>query len=580
MSVTRVNVRELEEWFEAREEGLFHVVMAGPKQKKADEPPEPPKPIVTQLTHVPFEIIGRLVPIDADQSVGLLVRYDKPGTGMVEVTVKLADVSSESELAKWLAFLGVDYETRKRSLISLYMHQSRKSEIIKAYTRNGWQKDEAFVVGDRVINGEGRVLAGAGRRSRFDAAEGVTFADWESLVRPLAFQKPGWVFGMLAGFSSPLLRPVGSNIGFTFNLTGPSTIGKTVALMAAANLWGQPHATGCLPSFNTTLNGVEALATEHADVGLFLDEMKKADPKIIRESIYMLANGSGKTAMTQQRELRATGSWSVNTLVSSEMTIEDLFAGEKQRQAAGQVVRAIDVRATATMFPKLDLAEVKAFEDALMTYYGVAGPEFVKRLRGRELRAAWDRHTTALYPGPDSRIQRAAGGFALLSLAGEIMGIEADVVATAFGEWADSGVDEAVDDNLQVAKLILEHVNSHMGSTILPIASASSDLGGTGSWDTGDSGTGEAGTSYRARDGWYANADPEECRYDRVWLTDGCLDGLRQQHGRQLFNEWAGEKGVVVRATNGGWKSWVPRSKPRKSGVLFNLDRLRDVAGA
>jgi hypothetical protein len=537
------------QWFVAREDGLWFVEKQTTKGGHVVEVP-------TRLTFEPFQVAGRLVPIDGDNQRGLLVRL-----GEREVTVPRANVATEADVAKWLADHGVRFDSRRKGLLSLYFSAADATPI-RAYTRNGWQRDGAFVIGDTIISGEGRVMITDTFVSRFE--QKGDFEQWRRDVLPLARMKPGWLFGVLEGLSSPLLGIVGSATGYGFNLTGRSSIGKTVALQASANVWGRPDATGCLKSFNTTLNAIEGLAEGHSDIGLPLDEMKKGDPRVIRDAVYLLANGRGKERMKSNADMIRQRNWRVNTLVSSEKTVEDLFDAEGQHQAAGQVVRFIDVQAES-LLPELPLDEVKRFERVLFDCYGVAGPEFVRRLLAMpdgEAYRMWGEATRALYAGADARIERAAAGFALLIVAGRIMEIEIEVVRQVFVEWLATGVEAALDDNLMILRAIRDHVDTNLASSILPLADEDDE------WDK----TGEVGMSYRAREGWFSGEGNEMI----IYLLPPVLNRLREGHGRNVFYEWLKDRGLV-RCGEQRVAVRVPRLKKTTYAIAFDWAKVRDI---
>lgn len=392
--MSRLNVLEGEEWFEATPDGLVHIKRIVGKDGKPFE-------ATSRITFEPHEAVGRLVPIDGGPNHGLLLRL---GKGQ-QVTVPRADLALEADIARFLNAHGVRFDPTHLKLVRKYYSLADAAEVI-AYTRNGWQKDGRFVVGEQILPdaGGGHVLQTEAVVSVFESRG--DYLGWRQMVQSLATKKPGWVFGQLVGLSSPLLRIVGSSIGYTFNLTGRSSTGKTIALQASANLWGRPDAQGCLKSFNTTLNALEGLAESHSDVGLTLDEMKRGDPAVVREMAYSLSNGQGRSRMKSNGELQRRKHWHVNTLVSSEKTIEGMHDASDDTQAAGQVVRAIDVDG-GPLLPDLPIDEVHEFERALLDCYGVAGPEFVRRLirlGDDAVRALWTAAAKDLYAGSDNRI--------------------------------------------------------------------------------------------------------------------------------------------------------------------------------
>lgn len=546
-------VKEGVEWFEIRSDGLAHIVKKEIKGKTV--------PIATRITFEPFEVAARTVPIDGDFDRGLVFRLKNR-----EVILKHEDLTSENEIAKFMNSLGVNWEYDAKKLLARYFTSCRDVPTVTAYMRNGWQTDGAFVIGDKIIGGKKGSVALKPINPISTFEKQGTYDEWRKNVLPLARNKPGWIFSILVGLSSPLLKRVGATTGFIFNMTGPSSIGKSDALMAAANVWGRPDAKGCLRNFDFTINAIEVLAETHSDIGLPLDEMKRGDPAVVAQTIYKIANGAGKSRMTGDIEAHRLRNWLVNVIVSGEQTIEAMFEAAGIRQAGGQAVRAIDIAAEG-LFPVINLEAVKKFEQAIMATYGVAGRVFIKQLRQIDKEALverWDRATRDLYDGEDPRVQRIASGFAMLTVAGDIMEIETDVVRQAFDGVMEDGVMEKTDDCLQVAKDLMGHIGRNLGTSILPLR-ANDDFDGFGVDD------GLAAQSYKPRDGFYLE--------NTIFLFPEVLDKIRGGLGKKVFNAWAREHSFMKPRANRGWTHKVPGVKPEAWAVWIELDRLREVVG-
>ena len=69
--------------------------------------------------------------------------------------------------------------------------------------------------------------------------------------------------------------------------------GKPTALYVAGSVYG---GKSYLQRWRATINGLEALAAQHCDSLLTIDELAQVDPKEAGESAYMLANGAGRLA--------------------------------------------------------------------------------------------------------------------------------------------------------------------------------------------------------------------------------------------------------------------------------------------
>ncbi len=441
-------------WFEATDNGLFYVEAKPKKDSK-------PEKQTTALTSSKFEIVGFLCPLDGVDDRGLLIDI-----GERRVSVRRSEVATASDLLRWLADRTVFFDPSHISKVHQYL-MAWQGETITGYTRNGWQSNRAFVVGDHVVNGEGVVLRTPYNQIQF--AQQGTYEEWRAHVLPHIRKKQGWVFATLVALSSPILHVVKAPTGTVFNLAGTSSRGKTDGLKAGMTVWGKPTdkgADGCVQSFRTTVNGIESIAVQCSHVFLALDEMKLADSEVLREGAYLLGNGRGKMRSKPDGTAREVSTWLVNALVCGEKTAEGIFDAAGVTQAAGQVIRWIDIDADP-LLPVLPLNDVWAFTEAISKHYGTAGPTLVRRIVDKgedEIRRLYEDALKALYQGEDSKVQRAAMSFATLVVAGEVMDIETRVVREAWERWLAEGVDKALDDFHQMGVGMLEFIDAKRGA--------------------------------------------------------------------------------------------------------------------
>lgn len=539
---------------EVRCDGTWYV---GHKTVKGKMVPE-----VYRLARSRIILDGMLTPIDSDEDRGVRVLIDgRP------YTVTRENIATGTEAVKWLTSRGALINPSEGPRLLRYIHETHLPEIT-AYTVNGWQRNGAFVVGERILRGEGFVLTTDATRTRYEVAG--TFEDWKREVLARAYDKPGWLFMILAGLTSPLLRPLQIDTGTTFNCFAKSSTGKTAGLKAAAGLWGRPTSEGCLKSMRTTVNAIEGIAQGGNGVGLFLDEMASTSQNVLREFAYMFGNGVGRERMKSNSEMRKVKHWKCNALLSSEMSVEALFAAMEEAQASGMILRLIDQN-MGRFLRTLPLERVKAFEDAVGRYHGTAGPELVRRIMDMdegELRRRFDGHAKALYVGNDPRIERAAGSFAQLMLAAEIMGIDAGVVREAWGDWlAEVQQSNVTDDYVVAARRIVDFIDEHLNSSIIRIGAMHED--GYGEKGDGEDEITERGFSSRDRDGWYDD--------QYVYLTSSRLEKLLAGISKTSFCEWAAPHGVMKKPQRDRWVSYIPKLTPRRQAFFFVEDALRSV---
>ena len=179
-----------------------------------------------------IDIEGLVDPIDSEVDAGLLVRTDTR-----RLTVKREHLIQTQDIGKWLAARKPYFNPKHLPLLARMFMETRPPEGI-GYTRNGWQRNRAFVVGDVVLLGVGHVLKTEANLAAYDRRG--TFDDREREVLSRAKQKPAWLFAILVGLSSVLLDPLGIDKGTAFNAFGPSGSGKTAGLKAAEGCWGRP----------------------------------------------------------------------------------------------------------------------------------------------------------------------------------------------------------------------------------------------------------------------------------------------------------------------------------------------------
>ncbi|MBN0315118.1 DUF927 domain-containing protein, partial [Pseudomonas aeruginosa] len=88
-----------------------------------------------------------------------------------------------------------------------------------------------------------------------------------------------------------------------------------------ASVWGNPATFAA--SWDISKGGVEIEAASRNDTVLILDEIKRADPKRVQEMAYLIANGTGRSTMTREREGRAKLTWRVLALSSGERSLSE-----------------------------------------------------------------------------------------------------------------------------------------------------------------------------------------------------------------------------------------------------------------
>jgi putative DNA primase/helicase len=407
----------------------------------------------------------------------LLVFTDRDGNRHERIVLDAELSSGFGNVLRLLMDEGFRLERGKavKDLFLALYHGWVPSQRIELVDQIGWTglSYSAFVLGNGTIIGEG-VYRLAPRLAIGNGAEQCSsgsLEDWTSEVAALCSGNTLMVLAVSLAFSGPLLQLLAMD-GGGLHLLGELSQGKSSILAVGASVWGNPLK---LQTWNATANGLEARAALCSDTLMILDELGRADGRIVGETIYMLVNGRGKGRMTSHAALRRDSSWCIPLLSSGEISVEQKMAEANRSMMAGQAIRLLHIVAdnrTHGAFDVLYDTDVPAvFAERINTSagacFGTAGPEFVKRLIAAimttDVRAMVKRMSASFSEKlsknhdltTDGQVARALKRFALIGVAGEI--------ATQFGitGWSRGEAMRAAAEGFRLWIEERGHVRSH-----------------------------------------------------------------------------------------------------------------------
>ena len=369
---------------------------------------------------------------------GLLVGFDDPDRRPHREIIPARAFNGEGlEATGLLLDRGLKIAPKGRPLLLEYLQTANSRKRARVTSRTGWHDAEdggTFVLPDRAFGTGGEEWI-----FESDSPGGNTYrqkgslADWREGVARRCVGNSRLVFAVSMAFASPLLHLAGAESG-GFHLRSNSSDGKTTALRVAASVCGGPD---YMQRWRATDNGLEALAMQHCDAPLLLDELAQLDPRAAGEVAYMLANGSGKTRAGRTGGMRARADWRLLFLSAGEVGLAQHMAEVGKQARAGQELRLAEIPADAGaglgLFENLhesghgsDFA--KALDQATRKHHGSAWIAFLSRLVseapesiGRSLRDgqhAFEQHF--LSNDASGQAQRVASRFALVGAAGEL----------------------------------------------------------------------------------------------------------------------------------------------------------------
>jgi putative DNA primase/helicase len=394
--------------------------------------------IETVWVSAPFEIVGRVRDPKSEGWARLLRWRDDDGR-LHEHSVSDADLHSDASLlCSNLASQGLRIATGPtRGHLIRYLNKTTVENRVTIFPRTGWHNvggKNTFVLPGGVADGDRTVIVAGAAISPYEAA--ATLKDWQGSVGKLVAVHVRPIFCVSDAFAAPLVKISDADSG-GFNMKGLSSIGKTTLLRAAASVWGRGDEHGMLRTWRATGNGLEGTAAFFSDTLLPLDELGVASPQEVGNIVYSLASGIGKQRAQRDGSPRPPNTWSVMILSTGELGIADKIREAGARVRAGQEIRIIDIDADAGkgfgVFdnggPDEDAAKLAAaIKTAATTYYGTAGPAFVKAIVAEGVnkiasmvRDAQDALAQQIAAGAQNgQVLRAARQFALVGAAGEL----------------------------------------------------------------------------------------------------------------------------------------------------------------
>ncbi len=240
----------------------------------------------------------------------------------------------------------------RRRWFAEYLETRRPENRARLTDRTGWH-GRVFVTPDEVIGtpGEETILfhASGVRRSAFKHRG--TLDDWKADIGRLCSRNSRPTFAVCLALAGPLLRLVPEVGGGGVHFVAPTSKGKTTIMLAASSVFGmgdENHPDSYMKKWNSTLVGFEAVCEQHNDAPLILDELGEAKASELGQSLYMVANGSGKTRGAAAGGNRPTAAW-LNMLISAgEITPAQHLATAQVEIKGGQEIRLVTVPALVT----------------------------------------------------------------------------------------------------------------------------------------------------------------------------------------------------------------------------------------
>lgn len=177
---------------------------------------------------------------------------------------------------------------------------------------------------------------------------------------------------MAASFASPLIELV-SGLPFVFNLWGGTGTGKTVGLMTAMSIWGNPSLGKLTRSMNSTDNSTMATAAFLQNLPYAGDELQtiKSIWGNYDKLIMRVCEGIERGRMSYDRN-NETRSWKCAFIFTGEEPCTQSSSG------GGAKNRVIEVECTS---PVIDISKGQEIVSLITTNFGHAGKIYINHVK-------------------------------------------------------------------------------------------------------------------------------------------------------------------------------------------------------
>ncbi len=328
--------------------------------------------------------------------------------------------------------LRIAASNRARAFLAQYVQTRQPEEHARCTDRIGWHGGAFVLPLETLSEGGERIVFQTDGTGENTFRQRGTLETWRERVARYCIGNSRLAFAVACAFAGPLLRPAGIDSG-GFHFRGDSSNGKTTALRVAASVYGGPS---YMQRWRATDNALEAIAAQHCDVLLILDELAQVDPKTAGECAYMLANETSKARSTRTGQARPRLTWRLLFLSAGETGLAAHMAEGGKRARPGQELRLADVPADAGagrgLFEELHGHDngatfAQSLTKASEAQHGAAGQAFLRwavsnadTLRER-VRSGVERLAAQWIPELSSgQVQRVGRRFALAAIAGEL----------------------------------------------------------------------------------------------------------------------------------------------------------------
>ena len=273
----------------------------------------------------------------------------------------------------------------------------------KSSSHLGWTEDGDFIPYNDSVKFDGE---DAHRQTYESISEKGDYGTWLKHMTKLRKESPYMRIVMAASYAAPLVH-LTDTLPFIVHLWGASNTRKTVALMVAASIWGDPSPGRMTKTLNMTKYSMLSTAAFLKNIPFVGDELQAAKNKWTNydEIIMCLCEGIDRMRMKYDKA-QPVGRWATTFLFNGEepITNETSGGGVKNRVVEVFVDRNIveDGNATVTL---------------IRENYGHAGRDFVDLIKKHDIKEMYKTIHKQITEASDPFLDKQLMAIAMLMLA-------------------------------------------------------------------------------------------------------------------------------------------------------------------
>lgn len=322
-------------------------------------------------TH-PILPIERLINVDTNiEKVKLAFYKDKRWQTVIAEKNTLASKNKILQLAN----TGIEVNENNAKDLIIYISDllTINTETIpcnKAITHLGWTENEFIpYTKDYKFDGD-RSFEPVFK----DIKEKGDYEVWRETVKELRSNSETLQFMIASSFASILIELLHIN-PFIVHLWGKSNTGKSVSLIVAMSIWGNPAVGNLVKNLNSTNVGLERLSAFLKNIPFAGDELQAIKNKYadFNELIYKLTQGEGKSRGTVDGGIAEQLKWNCAFLTTGEEPITSEYSKE------GVKNRVIEIEENNPI-----VRNGKEVVNILINNFGFAGKDFINNLPSQE----------------------------------------------------------------------------------------------------------------------------------------------------------------------------------------------------